>query len=52
MLTTPDSPAQLKEFNTNPAAYDKYCRELEGELNKRFTMVAALTFASTSDSRS
>ncbi|KAG4424001.1 hypothetical protein IFR04_002843 [Cadophora malorum] len=33
------SPAQLKEFNTNPAAYDKYCRELEGELNKRFTMM-------------
>lgn len=43
MLTTLDSPSQLKEFNTDPAAYDKYCRELEGELNKRFTMVVALT---------
>ncbi|CZT08171.1 hypothetical protein WAI453_002217 [Rhynchosporium graminicola] len=33
------SPSQLKEFNTDPGAYNKYCRDLEGELNRRFTLV-------------
>ncbi|KAK0109702.1 hypothetical protein ONS95_002381 [Cadophora gregata] len=31
--------SQLKEFNTDPSALDKYCREMEGALNKRFTML-------------
>ncbi len=30
-----------EKFNNDPEAYDKYCRDLEGELNKRFTLVRA-----------
>ncbi len=33
------SEEQLKQFNEDPAAYDKYCREIEGELNKRFNLM-------------
>ncbi|KAJ9610802.1 hypothetical protein H2200_005579 [Cladophialophora chaetospira] len=30
---------QLKSFQDDPKAYTKYCREVEGELNKRFTLM-------------
>ncbi|TVY68915.1 putative sterigmatocystin biosynthesis monooxygenase [Lachnellula suecica] len=33
------SEEQLEIFNEDPEAYQKYCRELEGELNKRFTLM-------------
>jgi cation diffusion facilitator CzcD-associated flavoprotein CzcO len=33
------SPEQLKRFNENPTAYNQYCRDIEGELNKRFTLM-------------
>ncbi|KAK5989781.1 FAD-binding monooxygenase moxY [Cladobotryum mycophilum] len=29
---------QIESFINDPTAYDKYCRELDGELNKRFTL--------------
>ena len=31
---------QREEFEKDPVAHMKYCRELEGELNKRFTLVS------------
>ena len=34
-----DSKEQLKQFKEHPELFDKYCRDLEGELNKRFTLV-------------
>lgn len=34
------SKAQLEEFNNNPEAYFKYCKEVEGELNRRFGLVS------------
>jgi hypothetical protein len=34
-----DTEDQKKEFVRDPIAFDKYVRGLEGELNKRFTMV-------------
>lgn len=45
------SKEQLAEFNDDPEAYMKYCRGLEGELNKRFTLVRTtplLTYWGTS----
>ncbi|KAJ9644328.1 hypothetical protein H2204_001680 [Knufia peltigerae] len=33
------SEEQLKEFRENPEAHVKYCRDIEGELNKRFTLM-------------
>lgn len=35
-----DSEEQIKSFKEDPEAYDRYCRDLEGELNKRFTLVS------------
>jgi hypothetical protein len=35
----PDSKEQIDEFRDDPEAFDKYCRGLEGELNKRFTLM-------------
>ncbi|KAJ9501902.1 hypothetical protein H2202_002864 [Exophiala xenobiotica] len=32
------SEEQKKLFENDPEAYNKYCRDLEGELNKRFTL--------------
>lgn len=34
-----DSKEQIDEFRDDPEAFDKYCRGLEGELNKRFTLM-------------
>jgi hypothetical protein len=34
-----DSNEQKKTFNEDPEHYNQYCCELEGELNKRFTLV-------------
>ena len=34
-----DSQEQKEEFAKSPTALDKYCRDVEGELNKRFTLV-------------
>jgi hypothetical protein len=39
ILTQADSPEQIEGFKKDPEAYNKYCRELEGELSKRFTLV-------------
>jgi len=39
MLIFADSEEQLKEFNDHPEKHAQYCRDLEGELNKRFTLV-------------
>lgn len=36
-----DSDDRREEFKNDPKAYEKYCRDLEGELNKRFTLVSA-----------
>jgi hypothetical protein len=36
---TPDTDAQLEEFRADPAKLAKYSRDIEGELNKRFTLV-------------
>ncbi|PSS16494.1 hypothetical protein M430DRAFT_50875 [Amorphotheca resinae ATCC 22711] len=33
------SEEQIKSFKEDPEAYDRYCRDLEGELNKRFTLM-------------
>ncbi|KAH7379124.1 cyclohexanone monooxygenase [Phaeosphaeria sp. MPI-PUGE-AT-0046c] len=33
------SEEQKKMFNEDPAAYYQYCRDVEGELNKRFTLM-------------
>ncbi|CAK7199298.1 hypothetical protein SEUCBS139899_001974 [Sporothrix eucalyptigena] len=33
------SEEQLKELKEDPAAFDKYCRDVEGELNKRFNLM-------------
>lgn len=30
---------QQEEFRTNPELYTQYCKDIEGELNKRFTLV-------------
>ncbi|KIW92820.1 uncharacterized protein Z519_06669 [Cladophialophora bantiana CBS 173.52] len=32
------STEQIKKFDEDPATYNEYCRALEGELNKRFTL--------------
>ncbi|KAF7556347.1 hypothetical protein G7046_g6330 [Stylonectria norvegica] len=34
----PDTNEQIESFKEDPVQYDKYCREVEGELNKRFTL--------------
>lgn len=36
---SPDTEEQKAEFARDPAALDQYCRDVEGELNKRFTLV-------------
>jgi cation diffusion facilitator CzcD-associated flavoprotein CzcO len=33
------STEQIKHFNENPEEYVKYCRDIEGELNKRFNLM-------------
>lgn len=33
------TPEQLKSFNENPEDYMRYCRSVEGELNKRFNLM-------------
>lgn len=38
-LTSTDSKEQLEEFNKTPEKYTQYARDIEGELNKRFTLV-------------
>lgn len=40
MLIRADPPEKIKEFNENPELYTQYCRDVEGELNKRFTLVS------------
>lgn len=37
-----DSEEQKKKFEEDPEAFNQYCRDLEGELNKRFTLVRPL----------
>jgi hypothetical protein len=37
-----DSEEQKKKFEDDPEGYNQYCRDLEGELNKRFTLVRPL----------
>ncbi|KAM0431515.1 hypothetical protein ACHAPT_005493 [Fusarium lateritium] len=34
------SEEQIQSFKSDPKLYDEYCRNLEGELNKRFTLVS------------
>lgn len=34
-----DTDEQLEEFRKDPAKLAKYSRDIEGELNKRFTLV-------------
>jgi hypothetical protein len=34
-----DSKEQIAEFNADSEAYTQYARDVEGELNKRFTLV-------------
>ncbi|KAH8897975.1 FAD/NAD(P)-binding domain-containing protein [Thozetella sp. PMI_491] len=38
-LRSPYSEEQIEEFKTDPVKYDKYCRDVEGELNKRFNLL-------------
>ncbi|OAA60207.1 Flavin monooxygenase-like protein [Niveomyces insectorum RCEF 264] len=33
------SAEQIKRFKENPMEYEKYCRDVEGELNKRFNLM-------------
>ena len=42
LKTSPDSQEQIEIFKKDPAALAKYSRDIEGELNKRFTLVSAL----------
>jgi hypothetical protein len=35
-----DTEEQKAEFVRGPTALDQYCRDVEGELNKRFTLVS------------
>ena len=37
-----DSEEQIENFKKDPASLAKYSRNIEGELNKRFTLVSAL----------
>lgn len=39
LLSNTDTKEQLQEFNNNPEKYTQYARDIEGELNKRFTLV-------------
>jgi hypothetical protein len=42
-LTSPkDSEEQIENFKKDPASLATYSRNIEGELNKRFTLVSAL----------
>ncbi|KAF9883658.1 hypothetical protein FE257_003092 [Aspergillus nanangensis] len=36
------SEEQIKTFNEDPASHVQYCRDVEGELNKRFTLMHSL----------
>lgn len=36
---SPDSIQQKEDFANKPDSLDKYCHDVEGELNKRFTLV-------------
>ena len=36
-----DSKEQIAEFNADSEAYTQYARDVEGELNKRFTLVSS-----------
>jgi hypothetical protein len=39
LMLWPDTEEQKEQFVNDPEAFDKYVRGLEGELNKRFTLV-------------
>lgn len=39
-LQTADTEDQKESFKKDPQALNKYCRDVEGELNKRFTLVS------------
>lgn len=39
LLTIPDSEAQKQEWREHPDKHAQYSRDVEGELNKRFTLV-------------
>jgi hypothetical protein len=43
MLMPADSKEQIAEFNADSEAYTQYARDVEGELNKRFTLVSDST---------
>jgi hypothetical protein len=45
ILTTVDSKEQIAEFNADSEAYTQYARDVEGELNKRFTLVSSITLS-------
>lgn len=40
VLITADSKEQIAEFNADSEIYTQYARDVEGELNKRFTLVS------------
>ena len=40
-LMIADSKEQIAEFNADSEAYTQYARDVEGELNKRFTLVSS-----------
>lgn len=44
ILTATDSEEQKKEWQENPDQHAEYCRDVEGELNKRFTLVKPSLF--------
>lgn len=39
-----DSEDEKERFRNHPEEFDKYCRDVEGELNKRFTLVRSSPF--------
>lgn len=42
LLTSIDPSEQIQDFSSDSDKYTKYCRDIEGELNKRFTLVPQL----------
>ena len=47
MLKGLDSEEQKKEWQEDPAKHAQYCRDVEGELNKRFTLVSPTRLCSS-----
>ena len=43
-LERSDSEEQKEAFKNDPTGLDKYSRDVEGELNKRFTLVLPHTY--------